>query len=244
MADGLDAGLHAGPVLAAAAGPPPLELHVAHDGLALVDQALGNAGPVRIDCAELDRACRSPDRDQPLARAVGLRRGPAPTVYDATAGLLGDSVLLAALGCRVTAVERSAVIAAMITDALARAAAHPALDAALRDRFAFRHADAREALREAAAGPEADRPDVVYLDPMHPPRRKSALVKKDMRAVRAVVGEDPDAAELFLAAAAAARRRVVLKHPRHAPALIPGRTPLAVHVGRAVRYEVYAPDRR
>ena len=34
--------------------------------------------------------------------------------------------------------------------------------------------------------------DVVLVDPMHPPRQKSALAKAEMRAIRDIVGIDED----------------------------------------------------
>ncbi len=83
-----------------------------------------------------------------------------------------------------------------------------------------------------------ERPDVVYLDPMYPPRRKSAEVRKEMRVLRALVGDDPDAAELLTAARRVARRHVVVKRMRLAPELMPG--VLRSYVGRTTRYDVYA----
>ena len=62
-------------------------------------------------------------------------------------------------------------------------------------------------------------PDVVYLDPMFPERTKSSLVKKEMRILRIVIGDDQDATGLFDIALARARNRVVIKRPRLAPKL-------------------------
>ena len=45
--------------------------------------------------------------NQPLARAVGIKSGFRPTVFDATAGMGGDAFVLASLGCTVTMIERS-----------------------------------------------------------------------------------------------------------------------------------------
>ena len=82
-------------------------------------------------------------------------------------------------------------------------------------------------------------PDVVYLDPMYPPKKKSALVKKEMRICRMLVGEDEDAGELLEIARRVARRRVVVKRLRHAPPLKANAA--AEYVGRTVRYDVYQP---
>lgn len=40
-------------------------------------------------------------------------------------------------------------------------------------------------------------PQVIYLDPMYPPRHKSALIKKEMRLFRQFVGEDSDVPQLL-----------------------------------------------
>jgi hypothetical protein len=72
---------------------------------------------------------------------------------------------------------------------------------AVEDRLHFAHADSRAQLLAMSEADEAPPPDAVYLDPMFPPKRKaSALAKKSIRMVRALVGDDDDALELFAAA--------------------------------------------
>lgn len=175
-------------------------------------------------------------RRQPIARAVGLHLG-LTDVLDATAGLGRDSFLLACLGCTVVAVERNGVLAALLRDGLNRAAAEriPALTAII-SRISLVAGDARQVLAGLSV---ADRPDVVYLDPMHPPRLKSALTKKEMRLCRRLVGADEDAEELLGLALRAARRRVVVKRPPTGRPLSPGAATRIA--GRTVRYDVYLP---
>jgi 16S rRNA (guanine1516-N2)-methyltransferase len=169
-------------------------------------------------------------KHQPLAKAIGRK---ARTVLDATAGLGGDAFLLACMGYHVTAIERSPVIHALFEDGLRRARADPAICRALGDRLILIHADARESL-----GTLEGMPDVVYLDPMFPPKRKtSALAKKEIRMVRSVVGDDEDATGLFAAAMKAAAQRVVVKRPHHAPPL--SGKPTVIFAGKLVRYDVY-----
>jgi 16S rRNA (guanine1516-N2)-methyltransferase len=179
---------------------------------------------------------------QPIAKAVGVRgareRGGDPlTVLDATAGWGGDAWLLATLGCRVLAVERHRVIAAMLSDAVRRCAAET-------DRMTVVCAEGREVLGRIAAAAGAFIPDVVYLDPMFPgaETRKTAE-RKAMRVLRRLVGADADAGELFDAALAVARRRVVVKRPLHAGELTgpgsAGRAPDLVFRGKSLRYDVY-----
>jgi 16S rRNA (guanine1516-N2)-methyltransferase len=83
-----------------------------------------------------------------------------------------------------------------------------------------------------------ERPEVIYLDPMYPHRTKSSLVKKEMRILRVLAGDDQDAAGLLVAALACARKRVVVKRPRLAPR-IEGQTPSTEITSKNSRYDVY-----
>lgn len=200
--------------------------------LQITVQRTGAPGPVFVDFVHGPGARRWRDatRRQPLARAAGITRA-GIEVFDATAGLGRDASVLAALGCRVTAVERHPVLFALLEDGLLRAAA--ADDQRLRawvERITAVCADARALLADA-------RPEVVYLDPMFPARTKRALVKKEMQLFQALLGTDADTADLLTAARAAATRRVVVKRPAHAPPLAP-RPDHTVH-GTRVRFDVY-----
>ena len=129
-----------------------------------------------------------------------------PTVVDATAGLGRDAFLLASVGAKVVMLERSAEVHALLEDALGRArAASPAL-AEVVARMSLIHGDARDYLPKLQA-------EIVIVDPMHPPRQNSALVKKEMRLLAGIVGADEDAHELMRVALASARDHVVLKWP-------------------------------
>lgn len=208
------------------------------DGLALVAAGPDAPGPIRADWtggASAHRRRFGGGRGQPLARAVGLKHGACPTVVDATAGLGRDAFVLAGLGCEVRLVERSAAIAALLEDGLRRAAADAGIGDWVRARMRLVHADAA---RWLAALPATEAPDVVYLDPMYPHRRGSALVKKEMRQFRALLGDDPDADALLAPALACARRRVVVKRPRQAEPLA-GRAPSFEIASPNTRYDVY-----
>jgi 16S rRNA (guanine1516-N2)-methyltransferase len=176
------------------------------------------------------RRWRDASRRQPLARAIGVARGPCDVV-DATAGLGRDAIVLAALGCDVTAVERDRVLFALLRDGLERAAASD--DETLRAAAARIRpvcADARDVLA-------AQRPAVVYLDPMFPPRTKSARVKKELQLFQELLGQQHDAGALLEVALASARERVVVKRPLHAQPLA-GR-PDHGFDGTRVRFDVY-----
>lgn len=231
-------GLHA--VLVRPDGPfldGALALAVKPNGLQLEAPGERDLGVVRLDFVEGRNGHRrrfGGGRGQPLARAVGLKQGRIPSVLDATAGSGRDAFVLAALGCRVMLVERSPVIAALLEDALARAAAD-AGTAPVIARMTLVRAEAVECM---AALSEADRPDVVYLDPMYPHRTKTALVKKEMRMFRRLVGDDQDSPRLLSGALAVARQRVVVKRPAKAEPVAGPRPTMAIRSPNT-RYDVY-----
>jgi len=166
---------------------------------------------------------------QPLLRALAPARG--GIVIDATAGLAGDSLKLAMIADRVIAIERQPVVFALLVSALSTARAS-SLSAA--EKIEAKYGDAIELIQQLPAA------DVIFMDPMFPPKRKrSALPPKSVRVLRDVVGDDADDVELLRVARQHAKRRVVVKRPLHAPPLADDH--VALHEGKVVRYEVYLP---
>ncbi len=170
---------------------------------------------------------------QPLARAVGIKPGFRPTVFDGTAGLGGDSFVLASLGCKVTLCERSSVIGALLEDGLERALADSRTRTIVSENMHFISHDTIGFLQR-----EKNQFDTVYLDPMYPHRDSSALGKKTMRTIRAIVGDDLDSEQLIQAAQSCATSRIVVKRPAKAP-LLSARTPDHVIKMKSSRYDVY-----
>lgn len=171
-------------------------------------------------------------RGQALPRAAGFSRGRTPRVVDATAGLGRDAFLLASLGAEVVLIERAPAVAGLLAAALERARAAGPPYAEIIGRMRLVEGDARDLLAGLA-------PEVVLVDPMHPARGNSALVKKEMRLLRGLVGDDADAAELVQAALASASNRVVLKWPLQAAPLAGIRPPSHTIAGRSTRYDVF-----
>ena len=166
-------------------------------------------------------------RGMPPCRAVGRAEG---LVVDATAGRGGDAFLLAVSGFEVLAIERHPEVFAALEEGLRRAESDPKLARWLGGRLRLVHGDARVIL------PGLGDIAAVHVDPMFPPKRKTAAPKKDIQLLRSLVGEDHDAAEL-LAVARAAAPRVAVKRSRHAEALAP--EPDTVIRGKLGRYDVY-----
>ena len=194
-----------------------------------------NTGQLRLDFAGGAVGYRfrhGHGRGHPLVKAAGFKKDRIPGIVDATAGLGRDSFLLASVGANVVMLERSAEVHALLTDALARASAASPELAEVVSRITLVHADAKEQLPKL-------RPDVVIMDPMHPPRQNTALVKQEMRLLSGIVGSDEDAHELMQVALASARERVVLKWPLRAQPLLESPKPSHQFTGKTVRYEVF-----
>lgn len=208
-----------------------LELRRDDEGLALV----GDGMVLRADFMRLLPRLR-PDRlgRELLVRAARVRGVEAPTAVDATAGLGEDSLLLAAAGFTVTMFEKDPVIAALLRDALERAASDPQL-AGVAARMTLVEGDSMAGLRELDFSP-----DVVFLDPMFPERTKSAAVKKKFQLLHHLERPCDNEEELLDAALAARPRKIVIKRPPKGPWLA-GAKPSHSIAGKAVRYDVIVP---
>ena len=171
-------------------------------------------------------------RGQALPKAVGMKSGKTPSVVDATAGLGRDAFLLASLGAEVTLIERSPKMHRLLSEGMERARLAGGEVAEVISRMTLLHGDAKELLKDLS-------PEVVLVDPMHPPRKNSALVKKEMRLIREIVGTDEDSVELMQAALKSARKRVVLKWPQKADPMPGIRAPSHQITGKSTRYDVF-----
>ncbi|MCW5203320.1 class I SAM-dependent methyltransferase [Desulfobulbus sp. US1] len=228
-----------------------LLLRVSSNGLELIkldDPKL--SGAVRVDFTAGHAAYRrKQQKKELLVRAVGGKGGnggASLNVIDATGGLGRDSFLLAAAGHRVHIFERQPVVAALLADGLARAAAHPET-AEICQRIRLTVGDAvpaLEVMQKTGAGEKGEDceggegVDVVYLDPMFPERRKSALVKKELQLLQLLAHLDSSPEKLLESALEAATRRVVVKRPLKAPFLT-DRSPSHSLTGKTVRFDVY-----
>ncbi len=194
--------------------------------------------PVFVDFSsgEFARRAQGSGRRSLLGRAIGFKGTPL-RVVDATAGLGGDTMLMALLGCEVTAIERDGVVFALLQDGLERAS----MDGA------FSEAAGRVHLVEADGGDylggREEVPEVVYLDPMFPARKKSALPGRELQALARLVGhgEVAEGEELLRAALEAGARRVVVKRADDGAVLAApgGGGPDVQFSGRTVRFDVY-----
>lgn len=164
---------------------------------------------------------------EPLLRAVKIKQKYPSHIIDTTPGLLKDSLMLAGRGIKVTAFERNPLIYVMVNHALKQ----------YTSMITYHFGEAQRLLPTHIA-------ELIYLDPMYPPAKKTAQIKQAMQVLHHIVGSDADAAELLHCALQQARltkARVVVKRPKHADSLaniIP-----SYHSQTATtRFDIYLPD--
>lgn len=193
------------------------------------------AAVLRVDFVEGSVAHRlrfGGGRGQDLAKAMGLRAGKTPMIIDATAGLGRDSFLLASLGAKVTLIERSEEMHMLLTQGMERAAREGGQFREIIGRMTLLKGDAKDLIPELSG-------EAILIDPMHPERRNSALVRQDLRQVRDIVGNDDDAADLVRLAIKHARKRVVLKWPAKADPIAGVQKCTHQIRGKTTRYDVF-----
>lgn len=197
-------------------------------GLTLLNQI--KMKPLLLDFELLSyrqRLLRGGRQKEPVARAVmnGLEDG--ALVFDATAGLGRESMILAHAGAKVVSFERQLPIWIILNDALKRAQGSrffpftlPVLSpiGTIKD-YSLALAGTDNHSLTLANDLNNARPEVIYYDPMFPERENSAQVKKDMFVFQQVIGEDKDIIEFLELALELAAKRVVLKRPSYAPPL-------------------------
>lgn len=235
-----------------AADAVALQLGVAFNHEALFSLVVGAAGvglkdnrsrqkPVYIDLLKT-AARRGGGRGRSLlAQATGVRPGKQLRVVDCTAGFGRDGFMLAVLGAaHVELVERSAALVAMLEDAWGRSVTTVGDNSSPFGKAlaatTIVHADAADHLSRCRA-------DVVYIDPMFPPHRGTALAKGDMQLLQRFLGDSrPEETSRLLGAAADSDcRRIVCKRHRTQPAsVLPGLGAPEFSVeGKAFRFDVY-----
>ena len=171
-------------------------------------------------------------RGQNLAKAVGFKFNKNRTIIDATAGLGYDAFILASLGANVTLIERSEKIYDLLKAAISEAKLYGGEISKIVNRMNLLFGDSKDILPNIA-------PEVILIDTMYKDRKKSALVKNDMRLVREVVGSDSDHVELINVALNNASKRVVIKQPRYAKTLDNIKGCSHQILGKTIRYYVY-----
>lgn len=215
-------------------------LSVANDiSLALIDSDITNQN-FEIDLFKdklLWRLAHSGKNSEAVCRAV-IGKLNKPLVFDATAGLGRESLILQSSGCDVYMFERNPVIWLLLNSAIYKASNNEDVLSKLKNGLPklTKLGSIKEQLEQ---GVDLPTPQVIYYDPMFPSRSKTALVKKDMRVFHELIGADLDTSEYANYLLTIANHHVVVKRPSNEP-------PLELNVrrssfvdGKACRFDCY-----
>jgi 16S rRNA (guanine1516-N2)-methyltransferase len=171
-------------------------------------------------------------RGQNLAKAVGMRFNKNRNVIDATAGLGYDSFILASLGAKVTLIERSQKMHELLQNGINEGISFGGEIEKIINRMELLFGDSKDILPKLT-------PEVIMIDTMYKERKKTALVKNNMRLVREIVGPDTDYIELLEVALNCAKNRVVLKQPRYAEPIKDIKKCSHQIIGKTIRYDIF-----
>ena len=171
-------------------------------------------------------------RGQNLAKAVGMKFNKNRNIIDATAGLGYDSFILASLGAKVTLIERSQKMHELLQNGIDEGISFGGEIEKIINRMELLFGDSKDILPKLT-------PEVIMIDTMYKDRKKTALVKNNMRLVREIVGPDSDYIELLKVALNCAKNRVVLKQPRYAEPIKEIKKCSHQILGKTIRYDIF-----
>ena len=171
-------------------------------------------------------------RGQNLAKAVGMKFNKNRNIIDATAGLGYDSFILASLGAKVTLIERSQKMYELLQNGIDEGKSFGGEIEKIINRMELLFGDSKDILPKLT-------PEVIMIDTMYKERKKTALVKNNMRLVREIVGPDTDYIELLEVALNCAKNRVVLKQPRYAEPIKDIKKCSHQIIGKTIRYDIF-----
>ena len=171
-------------------------------------------------------------RGQNLAKAIGMKFNKNRNIIDATAGLGYDSFILASLGAKVTLIERSQKMYELLQNGINEGISFGGEIEKIINRMELLFGDSKDILPKLT-------PEVIMIDTMYKERKKTALVKNNMRLVREIVGPDTDYIELLEVALNCAKNRVVLKQPRYAEPIKDIKKCSHQIIGKTIRYDIF-----
>ncbi len=183
------------------------------------------------------RLAHSGKNSEAVCRAV-IGKLAKPLVFDATAGLGRESIILQSSGCDVYMFERNPVIWLLLKSAVTQAMNNTEVLSSLKNGLPTLTSlgSIKEQIQRGEVLPK---PEVVYYDPMFPQRTKSALVKKDMRVFHEIVGFDVDTKEYADFLLTVASHHLVVKRPSNEPPLELRCRRSSFVDGKACRFDCY-----
>ena len=166
-----------------------------------------------------------------IKKALGKSLNPL-NIFDATAGMLADTMIFLSLGHQVIACEQSKIIYLLIRDACERAKTSlPFLD-----NLTLFNGDARDIYNEK----KDIEFDVIYLDPLYPKTTKASKGSGEIDLLRKIIdleGIEDVGDGIFHTFQSADYKKIILKRPIKAP-LICNKINYQIK-GKSTRFDIY-----
>jgi 16S rRNA (guanine1516-N2)-methyltransferase len=205
---------------------PRLDLNSNSNGLILLDKQ--SAISIDWNTQEWKQRAKGERGADPLVKLSLASQG--ASVLDLTAGWGRDAMVMAHAGAHVMMLEQHPYLAALLSQAHQHLA-----DCSIQQRTLVKWIEAKDYLRALMP---SELPDVIYFDPMHPARQKSALVKKNLQILQDLVQPNMDVTECIELALQSCKKRVIVKWPQKLKPLI---APNYSINGKTIRFDVYLP---
>ncbi|AJI52597.1 class I SAM-dependent methyltransferase [Francisella philomiragia] len=170
-----------------------------------------------------------------VVQAVEGRSKDKLNILDTTAGLGRDTFTLAARGHRLISLEKDCYIFLLLVDALNRAKQTSNLKD-IANQIDLINIDANEYINTTNISF-----DCIYIDPMFPPRNKSAKVKQGMQVLHDIAFNNDESNSNLLKNIILSKKtkKAVVKRPINADFLY-GKKPTSQLKGKTNRFDVYS----
>ncbi|CAL4324601.1 class I SAM-dependent methyltransferase [Buchnera aphidicola] len=168
-----------------------------------------------------------------IIKAIGIKKKPFLNVIDATAGLGKDSFMMFSYGCTITMIENNPILSILIYDGLKRSYNDPIIGNIIKKKM--KHINHSSINIQSL---NLQKPDVIYLDPMFPRKKKKSLPKKHMNTIQNLVKKDSDTQLLFNACKNFAKNRIVVKRKKNFK-IISKNKPNYMIYSKKYRFDVY-----
>ncbi|CAL4324691.1 class I SAM-dependent methyltransferase [Buchnera aphidicola] len=146
------------------------------------------------------------DKKIKIIQTLGIKKNYIPHVLDSTAGVGKDSFIFFSHGCKVTMVEKNPILSILLYDGLYRGFQNHKIGILMKKNIQLIYNTSNNLKKIKIL-----KPDVIYLDPMFPQKKKKSLPKKNMQTIQKLIGNDTDSHILFQQCKQFAKNRIVVK---------------------------------
>lgn len=188
----------------------------------------------------LQRFKKGLSKKELFSKALHLKTADSPvTVFDMTGGFATDSLMMARMEFEVVIFEESAFLFDLLAWNLRSGFLDTELNVYLKNIKNVHWGDSTLLVQQQVESSGV--PQVIYLDPMFPDKRKKSLAPKEMQLLQLFLNHsdlEDKAQHLLDIGLDIGSKKVVLKRPLKSPTLSP--KPTHQFEGKTIRYDIYS----